>query len=208
MLGASAAMGLAIKLQPGLLLAWAALTRRWSAVAWGLVVLAVMGALSLAVTGPNAWFDYVALIRQITDPVTTEHNVTPGTVAHALGLPVEAATALQVAVVVGALAAMVLSTRWVRPTASYLVAVSASQLISPVLWDHYAMLLLLPTAWLLAERQRWSVAIPLATSLPLIWVTPPLVYPLAFGVALVATLIVGGRVREQPTPVAQPLPAA
>ena len=36
--------------------------------------------------------------------------------------------------------------------ASYLVAVVASQLLSPVLWDHYALLLLLPVAWLLAAR--------------------------------------------------------
>ena len=34
--------------------------------------------------------------------------------------------------------------------ASYLVAVTASQLLSPVLWDHYAMLLLLPVAYLLS----------------------------------------------------------
>ena len=32
---------------------------------------------------------------------------------------------------------------------SYLVAVIASQLLSPILWDHYALLLLLPVAWLM-----------------------------------------------------------
>ena len=40
------------------------------------------------------------------------------------------------------------------PVASYLVAVVASQLLSPILWDHYAMLLLLPVAWLLDRAAR------------------------------------------------------
>jgi hypothetical protein len=91
---------------------------------------------------------------------------------------------------------------------SYLVAVAASQLASPVLWDHYAMLLLLPVAWLLAERQRWAAAIPLATSLPLIWITPPAAYPVAFGVTLAATLVVGLRGHSRVAPLAEPAPAA
>ena len=49
----------------------------------------------------------------------------------------------------------------------------ASQFISPVLWDHYAVILLLPTAWLLNRGQWWAALIPLATSNLLISVTPP-----------------------------------
>ena len=37
---------------------------------------------------------------------------------------------------------------------SYLVAVIASQLLSPILWDHYALLLLLPVAWLVDRGWR------------------------------------------------------
>ncbi len=74
---------------------------------------------------------------------------------------------------------------------SYLVAVIASQLLSPILWDHYAMLLLLPVAYLCAAGRWWAVLIPLATAVPLIGITPAVVYPLAFAVALGATL--GGR---------------
>jgi hypothetical protein len=207
-LGATAAVGAAIKLQPGLLLAWAALSRRWTAVLWGVVVLAGLSAVSLVTTGPGSWFDYAALIRQITDPVTTDRNVTPGAIAHDLGMSVGAATALQVGVMVVALVAVVVTAWRALPVASYLVAVSASQLISPVLWDHYAMLLLLPVAWLLAERQRWAILIPLATSLPLIWLTPPIAYPLAFALTLAATLIVGVRRPDQGAVATRPLPAA
>jgi hypothetical protein len=206
--GASAALGAAIKIQPGLLLAWAALTRRWSAVAWGLLVLAVLAVVSLVVVGPTAWPDYVTLLRQITDPVTTAHNVTPGTVAHDLGLPTEVAAVLQAAVVAGALAAVVGAALRATAVSSYLVALSASQLASPVLWDHYAMLLLLPVAWLLAQRQRWAAVIPLATSLPLIWITPVVAYPLAFGLALAATLALGVRRKPRSTPLAESLSVA
>ena len=86
------------------------------------------------------------------------------------------------------------------PAVGYLTAATASQLLSPVLWDHYAMLLLLPTAWLLDRGQWWAVAIPLVTSIVLIGL-PPVVYPIAFWVALVAPLVVdrrsGGRLPAQ-----------
>ena len=86
---------------------------------------------------------------------------------------------------------VVASARIATPAASYLVAVVASQLLSPVLWDHYAMLLLLPVAWLLDRGHRWAVVIPLATSTLLISVTPPAAYPIAFGGTLVAVFAVG-----------------
>ena len=49
--------------------------------------------------------------------------------------------------------------------ASLLVAVVASQMVWPVVWDHYAMLLLLPVAYLLSIGWRWAAIIPLATAL-------------------------------------------
>ena len=90
------------------------------------------------------------------------------------------------------------------PVVGYLTAVTASQLLSPVLWDHYAMLLLLPTAWLLDRRQWWAVAIPLATSIVLTGL-PPVVYPVAFWVALVAPIVVGAR-SAGPLPAQRPGP--
>ncbi len=209
-LGASAALGAAIKLQPGLLMAWAVATRRWQAVVTGAAVLLATGLLATILAGPGAWFDYVALIRQITDPVTTEHNVTPGWVARGLGLSVEAAGLVQLAVIGAALAILLLSVRVCPPAASYVIAVAISQLISPVLWDHYAMLLLLPAAWLLAERRWWAALIPMATSLPLVWLTPLAAYPLVFAATIVVVLAVGIQVRRRDgrtSPAQAPLPA-
>jgi len=78
--------------------------------------------------------------------------------------------------------------------ASLLVAIVASQLLSPVLWDHYAMLLLLPVAWLLERRQWWAVLIPLVTSAVTLFVSlPAVIYPAVFWVALLGVLGVGLR---------------
>ena len=86
---------------------------------------------------------------------------------------------------------MVAAARWATAEASYLVAVVASQLISPILWDHYAMLLLLPVAYLCASGRWWALLIPLASSTVLLGITPPVAYPICFGLVLVATFEVG-----------------
>lgn len=200
LLGASAAVGAAIKIQPGLLLAWALATRRWRAVVAGVVVLLALAVVATIPVGLGAWFDYVALIRQITDPVTTEHNVTPGWVARGLGLSLAAAGLVQVAVTVAAVGALLVSIRRCTPVASFLIAVAVSQLVSPVLWDHYAMLLLLPVAWLLAQRQWWAVLVPLATSIPLIGVTPLSAYPVLFVITIAGMLLVGAGPRTVERP--------
>ena len=77
------------------------------------------------------------------------------------------------------------------------MAVVASQLLSPILWDHYAMLLLLPVAYLLAAGRWWALIIPLATAVPVIGITPAIVYPIAFWGTLLAVLLVGIRARTQ-----------
>jgi hypothetical protein len=94
-----------------------------------------------------------------------------------------------------AIVAVVVASRRATLEASFLVAVIASQLLSPILWDHYAMLLLLPVAYLLAAGRWWALAIPLATAFPLVGITPPVVYPIVFWVSLVATAVVGVRSR-------------
>jgi hypothetical protein len=193
--GVAGALGAAIKLQPGLVLAWAVLTRRWRAVAVGAIVL---GALALAATllaGIAGWSDFVMLVGRVSDPIATPHNVTPGAVAYQYGASLELASAVQWAsmglvglVVVGAALRL-------PPAPSYLVAVVASQLLSPILWDHYALLLLLPVAWMVDRGQWWAAGIAVATSVVLVGATPPWIYPLAFWVALLGVIaIAGGRV--------------
>ena len=200
-LGASGAVGAIVKIQPGIILAWALLTRRFTAVIVGAGILVGACAIAtIALGGIGVWQDYVALLRNVSDPITTPHNFTPGAVAYQAGVPVDFAAALQLvssAVVVILVLATIART---PPDASLLVAIVSSQLLSPVLWDHYAMLLLLPVAWLLERRRWWAAGIPLVTSAATLFVNlPAAIYPVMFWVAFVAVLGTGLRDARQPT---------
>jgi hypothetical protein len=196
-LGGSAAAGAIVKIQPGLVLVWALLTRRWQAVVIGAVVLLVAAVVATLITGGSSvWTDYLAVLRNVSDPISTPHNFTPGAVAYQLGLPSGLASTIQLLSSIAAVGLLVLAALRGGSVASYLVAVTASQLLSPVLWDHYAMLLLLPVAYLLERRQWWAVLVPLATAVFLIGITPAPAYPIAFWVTLVALVVIG--LREGP----------
>jgi alpha-1,2-mannosyltransferase len=195
-LGGSAAVGAAIKLQPGLVLVWALLTGRYRAVAVGAAVLLALAVVAMLLAGPGAWSDFLTLIRTVTNPITTERNLTPGAIAYQLGASVDIAAVVQLMNTIAVVAAFLAAIRWAGDEASYLVAVIASQLISPILWDHYAMLLLLPVAYLLSAGRWWALAIPLVTAWPLLGITPPLAYPVVFWITLVATLVVGRAARR------------
>jgi hypothetical protein len=197
--GGSAAAGAIVKIQPGLVLVWAALTRRWSAVVIGLVLLAIAAAAATLVTGgPGVWADYLALLRNVSDPIATPHNFTPGAVAYQAGAPTGVAETIQIVSSVAAIVVVIVAALRASAAASYLATITASQLLSPVLWDHYAMLLLLPGAYLLGKNQWWVVLIPLATSATLLFSVPPAVYPLAFWLTLAAVALAGLRDRTAP----------
>jgi alpha-1,2-mannosyltransferase len=198
-LGVTGALGAAIKIQPGLILVWAVLTGRWRAALIGALTLLVLAAVATLLAGVAAWSDFLTLLRTVSDPITTEHNFTPGAVAFQLGVSADAAALLQLASTLAVVAILIVSVRLVTDEASYLMAVVASQLVSPILWDHYALVLLLPVAYLLSAGRWWAAVIPLATAWPLIGITPPIVYPAMFWLTLVATFLVGHAARDPRT---------
>ena len=187
-LGVATAIGTAIKIQPALVFVWALLTGRRRAVVAGVAVLGILALLATVVAGPSSWVDQATLLARVSKPIDTPHNMTPGRVAFELGLGVALAWVIQVAnwVLVGVV--IVVAIFRCRPVASYMAVVVATQLVSPILWDHYALLLLLPVAWLLSLGRRWAVLIPLATSVLFVGGIPPVVYPVAFWVTLVAVV--------------------
>jgi Glycosyltransferase family 87 len=205
-LGTSAGLGAIVKLQPGLVLVWALLTRRFRAVLAGGVLITVAAIIAAAVTGPGSWFDYAVLLRAVSDPIETAHNSTPGAVAWQMGAPIAVAATIQLGATVLVLGAVVVAALRTSAEASYLVVVVASQLLSPILWSHYALLLLLPTAWLLQRGMWWAVALPLVTALPLVAVTPPIAYPLAFAAGLLLPVVVGLREGRAAAPARRALP--
>jgi alpha-1,2-mannosyltransferase len=198
-LGGSAALGAAIKLQPGLILLWALFTRRFGAVVVGGALLVALAAIATALAGPSSWADFLTLLRTVSDPITTPNNLTPGAVAFRSGLPAGTAALVQAISLVATVLIMIAAIRLTTDEASYLVTVVASQLVSPILWDHYAIVLLLPVAYLLSAGRWWALVIPLATAWPLIGVTPPIVYPVMFWVTLIATFFVGHAARDPRT---------
>jgi hypothetical protein len=195
-LGILGAAGTLVKVQPALLFAWALLTNRRRAIAIGLAVGLAAVIATLPLVAITDWVDYVRLLGKVSAPVTTPHNMTAGAVAYQAGLPESLASAIQVVGLVVTVAVWVYASRRRSAEVGYLVTVVASQLLSPLLWDHYAMLLLLPVAWLLQRRQWWAILIPLAMSLPLVGLTPPVVYPIAFFVCLIVPLVVPRSERE------------
>ena len=101
-LGASIAAGALIKIQPALLLLWAAASRRLAAVAVAVAVgLAVLVAAAVPTGGPGTWFDYLTMLRNVTDPITTPHNFTAGAIAYQLGAGTAAAAVIQFTVLRG-----------------------------------------------------------------------------------------------------------
>jgi hypothetical protein len=187
-LGGTIGTGALVKLQPALVGGWAVLTGRWRAALIGFGLAAGACLVTLPIVGTAAWADYVALLRQVSAPIVTPHNFTPGAVLYQAGVDQGVATAVQWLVVAGALVLVVLAALRCSASGSYVVAIVASQLISPLLWDHYAIVLLLPVAWLAARGAWWALAIPIVTSLPLLWLVPAAVYPIVFIVALVAPI--------------------
>ena len=184
--GLAVAAGALSKLQPALLFGWMVATRRWRALAVGLAAVALAAAATTAVAGPAVWADYLALLGRVNKPITTPQNLTAGAIAYRAGASLDVATLVQWVSVAGT--AAVACFAWLRRDGAtgFVVGVVASQLLSPVLWSHYAMLLLLPVALLLQRRQWWAVAIPLATWLP--W---DVAYPAAFAAGLLGPILTG-----------------
>jgi alpha-1,2-mannosyltransferase len=195
--GIVAAVGAAIKLQPGLLIVWLALTRRWRGLAVALGVGLAIGAVTTFVVGPGAWADFVTLTLRVGNATTSSQNFSPGSTAYFMGASLLAAQLVQLAWIVGVLALVVLAARLVSAESSYLLTAVASQIVSPILWDHYALVLLLPVAWLLQRRYWWAALIPLSQSAVLLDVTPPVGYLAGYVLALVALFILGRRERER-----------
>jgi hypothetical protein len=187
-LGSSIAVGALIKLQPGVALLWAALLMRWRVVLAAAAIGVVVALAATLVAGLDAWGDFLRLLGQISRPSTTPPNFSVGAIALRSGADTATATVLQYASSLAALAALVYASLRRSPVVGYLSAVVVSQLLSPVLWQHYAVVLLLPIAWLLDRGRWWIALIPVALSLPLVDLAPPIFYPVSFFVVLAGVI--------------------
>jgi alpha-1,2-mannosyltransferase len=194
-LGLSIGLGTIVKIQPVLLAGWAVLTGRRRAAAVAVGVILALSAVATVFTGLGAWFDEASLLARVSRPILTPLAFGPGRLAYEAGLPEGPATVVHYVNLALVAIVAVFATLRAAPPASYLAVAVASHFASPVLWDHYALVLLLPTAYLVARGHRWAVAIPLVTSTPLsaFAIFNPWLYPLSFWVALLGVTIGGLR---------------
>jgi alpha-1,2-mannosyltransferase len=198
--GIASAFGAAVKVQPGILLGWAALQRRWHAAIAVIVSLIVLATIATFIVGPDAWSEFWSILTRVSDPVRTPQNATIGAIAWQLGAPLELAATLQVVSAVIVVAVFLAACVLLPAEPSFMVAVIATQLLSPILWDHYAIILLLPTAWLLERGRLGALAIPLSTTWLLAGGTPTIVYPTVYAVTIAAIVWVVVRDRRVSPP--------
>jgi alpha-1,2-mannosyltransferase len=158
--GAVTAIGALVKVQPALLAVWAIATGRFRAAVVAVATALALAAATTLVTGVDAWATYATLLRDLGGQLSTPHNFAPGAVAHMAGAPDTLAASIQLASAALAVAALLVAFRYASPELSLQVTIVASQLISSPLRDHYAVLLLLPTAWLLQRDRTWAIVFP------------------------------------------------
>lgn len=146
------AIGLCIALKLFLwpMMIWLLATRRFASSA---VAAAVGLATLLSVLPFVGLMGYLKLLRRLADAFGPE-GLGPIGLLSQLGVPLRAA-----GVVGSALALLVLSLAWRRR--SFALAVAGSVLLSPIVWLHFYILLVIPLA-LRSPRLSWLWAIPLA----------------------------------------------
>lgn len=165
--GSAFAIALSLFVRPTMAVvavSWA-LRRHWRGVVWTAVAAIAVVAAFAPFIPLRAWTDYAAVLRNGGDlgRALESSHFTAGLVA--LGLPDSVARfGLPVSVLVG-VAAVVLSLRR-DAELGLAVAVSASLLLSPLLWDHYLVQLLLPAAFLASRGRVWGLGLPLLGWLP------------------------------------------
>jgi alpha-1,2-mannosyltransferase len=200
-LGAMIGVGTLVKVQPALLLGWLVVRRDFRALAAGLITIAV-GVVAAAAVGLGSWGGFLTVIRNLSDALTVPTNLSLGATVYARGFGLQAASAIQLANTVALVGLVAVGARALSREAGYLLAVVASQAISPILWDHYALILLLPVAWLLNRRQWWAAVIPASQAWVLVPYESLLLYTAAFYVVLLAIVVVGWERRPRQVAVA------
>lgn len=198
-LGLAAGLGTVIKLQPVVLIGWMALTGRRRATWIALGVIAVLAVVATVVAGPQAWSDWMSVLGRASRPVLAENDTGFGRLAYLAGAPEAVAVAIHYANVALVIGVTTLAVLRASTVGAYLAVVVASQFVSPVLWDHYALILLLPVAWLIDRGRSWAALIPLVTATALTGLTPLIAYPVLFWVALLAVTWEGVSMRKGQT---------
>lgn len=149
--GVAAAIGLAVVLKVFLwpLVVWLAATRRWKAAAGAAGTAVGLALVSWAAIGFRGLAEYPSLLRRLSD-VEAEHSYSAFALLRAVDIPELAARGVVVAGCAGLIllawrAAHDLDTdRDERDRRSLTLALAAGFVLTPILWLHYLVLLVIP----------------------------------------------------------------
>lgn len=131
-------------------------------VATGLVVVAA----TLPFVGLDGWVEYLTVLRNVGNATGVARNVDLGSALLLLGGPAWAASLALFAGYAVAVTASLLSLRR-DAELSFVVTLTATLLLSPLLWDHYLTQLVVPAAFLASRGRAWGLGLPLLGWLPL-----------------------------------------
>jgi hypothetical protein len=164
--GVAIAASLSIRPTMGVIWVWWIVRRQWQAVAWTVIGGAAIVVLSLPFTGLDPWFQFVTVLRNVSDVMGVPRNLDLGSTALSLGLSPLASLMLLFAGYALAVGAILISLRRDREI-GFAVTLMATLLLSPLLWDHYLTNLIVPAALLASRGRRWGLLLPLLGWLPL-----------------------------------------
>jgi glycosyl transferase family 87 len=164
--GIALAVSLIVRPTMALIGAWWLVRGIWRPVAWAATVGIVVVLASLVWLRPEVWLQYPTVLGHVRDVMGVPNNLDLGSAVLLLGgSPRLAELALYAGYAV-AIGAVLLSLRRDREL-SYVVTLMATLILSPLLWDHYLINLLVPAAFLAARGRVWGLALPLLAWLPL-----------------------------------------
>ena len=161
------ALGLAIsaKLLMWPLLVWTMATRRLRATAWAVLIGFAVTLAAWAAIGFDGLTGYPDLLRRLSD-IQSERSYSLVGMASTAGLGEPVGQALTLLVGGALLAGCVVFARRSDDTRSFTCAVAATLALSPIVWLHYLVVLLVPVA---IARPRFSLLWLLPV---LLWVSP------------------------------------
>ncbi len=141
------------------------LARRFGTVFWTAVGGLTLVAVTLPFVGLKGWFDYLTVVRHLSDVTGVKRNFDMASLALHGGAPSWVVTGLLLAGYAIAIGAILFSLRR-DSDVQFVVALGASLLLSPLLWNHYFTHLIVTAAFLAQRGRRWAIFFPLVTWLP------------------------------------------
>jgi alpha-1,2-mannosyltransferase len=172
--GLAAGVTAALKLFTWPVLVWLAVTGRARAAAGGVLVAALAVLVSWAVIGFDGLVDYPALVRRLSE-LEADRSYSLVAVGEAIGL--SEALALAVSLVTGAaLLAVAIRRGREDDRGALTAAIAAALVLTPIVWIHYLVLLLVPLA---LYRPRFSPLwlVLLVPLVPRVWGWEPAGWP-------------------------------